>query len=362
MKYSKHILLVGGGSLGPVTPLLAMVRTLKKMDPSIRFTWIGTPTGPEGELMKEEGIPFFSLPVVKLTRYPSISWIRLPVDWMRVRYLAGKKLDELKPDVIVTVGGYTAVPVVYAASKRGIPCATHQLDLLPGLANRKIAPLCESVTTSFEYERAPFDGYISDERIATPSRFSLEHLPSRAKAARHFDLDPKKPILLVFGGGTGAQALNRWVDDMRKKLLSFTQIIHLTGRGKNPGWKSQSGYFVTELLTNEMCEAYAAADLVISRAGFATLSEMTAGLKKATIVVPLPGTEQELNARAFEERASVVIVPQDRENFADELLETARLLLQDKDERLAMGERAHAFMPVDDGSSLAKRVLSILKK
>ncbi len=356
------ILFAGGGSLGPVTPLIATARALARLEKTVEFAWIGTPTGPEQALAEAEGMSFSSLPVVKLQRYPSIKWLTLPFDWIRVRGLAGKKLDELKPDAVVSVGGFTATPVFIEAAKRGIPCIMHQLDLRPGLSNRRVARLCSSVTTSFEYERPPFGQWVADEPIASPTRFDRANLPTRTAAAKHFGLDPKKSITLIVGGGTGAQALNEHVARTLDQWLKQTQILHLTGKGKSKGLKERMGYVVRELLVDDMDHAYAAADLAVSRAGFASLAEMTSRLMIPTIAVPLPGTEQEENALAFEERGGLIVVEQSHKHFDDEVLTAARLLLKDEESREKMGKAAQAFLPTDDGTALAKRILKVIAK
>ncbi len=352
-----HILFVGGGTLGPVTPLLATMRALKKIAPDTTFSWIGTPSGPERILVEKEGIGFRALPSAKLPRYPSIQWLTFPFDWARVRSLAKQMVKDLKPDVVVGVGGFTAVPVMLAATKLGIPCVTHQLDVVPGLSNRRIAEHCASVTTSFEYEKAPFGTHVNDEQIATPTRFFIEHLPTKKKAMEEFGFDPAKPVILVFGGGTGAQALNEMVWRTKDQWLAFTQLIHVTGIGKDSQKDERAGlYVVKPFLDVQMLSAYAAADLIISRAGVGSLSEIAA-LKKAAIIIPMPKSHQEYNAKAFEERGACVAAHQESATFDDDVLSAARLLLNDEEERKIMGEQAHAFLPTDDGTAFAKRIL-----
>lgn len=338
-------------------PLLAVARSLKEMKPDVKLFWIGTPTGPERPLVEAQGIPFQSIPVVKWPRYPSVRWLTFPFDWAHARVLAKKAIETIAPEAVVTAGGFTAVPVVFAAAKLGIPCFTHQLDLVPGLSNRRIAHLCESVTTSFEYERPPFGDRVNDERIATPSFFAYEALPTRDEACKTFGLDPKRPVVLLFGGGTGAQALNDAISETRDAWLSFTQIIHATGIGKTTKGAPSAGYAVKPFLSKDMADAYVAADLVVCRAGMGTLADLTA-MKKAAILVPMPQSHQEANARAFEERGAAVVVHQDTKTFAEDLVSTARLLLKDEAERKAMAERAQTLLPTDDGAALAKRIIA----
>jgi UDP-N-acetylglucosamine--N-acetylmuramyl-(pentapeptide) pyrophosphoryl-undecaprenol N-acetylglucosamine transferase len=355
------LLCTGGGTLGPVTPLLAMVQAARRLEPKLEVCWIGTPEGPERALIEAADIPFYALPVVKLPRYPSLRWLTFPLDWYRARREASRLITEIQPDVVVTAGGFTAVPVIFAARKKGVPCAMHQLDLKPGLANRQVAGSCQSITTSFEYARPPFRVGLADERIPTPTRFRLTDLPTRTKSARTFGLEARRPITLVFGGGTGALAINAMMEKNQTQWLSCTQVIHLTGKGKHASTlREQKGYVVREFLQDEMIDAFAAADLVICRAGFATLSEMTAALKKPTIVIPLPGTEQELNARAFEEQGAVIVVNQETRSFEQDVFDAAALLLRDTDARKEMGEAAYRFLPTDDGTVLAKRILRLM--
>ncbi len=360
------ILFVGGGTLGPVTPLLAVAKKLKTREPHWSLVWIGTPNGPEKKLVEALDIPFQFLPIVKLPRYPSWRWIAFPFLWLVVRREAARLIKQLKPDAIVTAGGFTAVPVVYAASKKHIPCFTHQLDLVPGLANKKIAPLCASVTTSFEYERAPFGDRVTDEQIPTPTLFSFTHLPSRHEALHHFGLSDGRPVTLIFGGGTGAQALNEMMDRTHHEWSKFTQVIHGTGKGKLDIRhstldirKKTHGYVMREFFGEEMALAYAAADLIVCRAGMGTLSEIAA-LKKAAIIVPIPKSHQEFNAQAFEEAGAAVVIRQDSKKFEEELLAAAELLIHDEKARHEMGERAHQFLTTDDGSAFAERIIKIL--
>ncbi len=353
------ILFVGGGSLGPVTPLLATIRALKRLNSKVECVWVGTPAGPEQGLIEAEHIPFFSVAVAKWPRYPSIAWLTFPWHWLRVRLQARSLMSKVNPKAVITVGGFTAVPLIQAAAARRIPCFTHQLDLEPGLTNRLIARHCLSITTSFEYAKRPFGEGVQDEPAPTPVRYTLKDLPRREAAAKAFGLDPHQSIVLVYGGGQGAQAFNLFIERTLDQWLRFTQVIHVTGRGKaeHLQHKQRKGYVVRSLLNvEEMLEAHAVADLELTRGGMGTLSE-TAALKKSSIIVPIPDTHQEANAHAFEERGAVLVYNQASPSFDEEVLTSAKLLLQDRAERIAMGERAHAFFPTDDGTAFATRIL-----
>lgn len=359
------IAFAGGGTLGPVTPLLAVARAIKiassrtPRNDKLEFVWFGTPDGPERAVVEKEGIRFYPITVAKLPRHFDIRWLTFPFDSMKAHQEVREILLKEKPDVVVTAGGFTGVPVVREASKLGIPCVMHQLDVVPGLSNKAIVKRCQSVTISFPYERPPF-GSVSTIRVPTPARFRSADLPSKAQGAAFFHLDAQKPIVFIVGGGTGAQALNEAIDARFKSWNSFAQLIHVTGKGKLGGRVDRAGYVVREFLdADAMRHAYAAADLVVTRAGIGALSE-TAALSKAAMIVPIPGNQQEENAKAFHRAKAGLYVKQDQEDFAGMLPKLAKHLLADRAELERLGNAAHEFLPTDDGSGLAERIVSVV--
>jgi UDP-N-acetylglucosamine--N-acetylmuramyl-(pentapeptide) pyrophosphoryl-undecaprenol N-acetylglucosamine transferase len=354
------IAFAGGGTLGPVTPLLAVARRIKEQNDPVELVWFGTPDGPERQVVEREGFCFVSIPVAKLPRHLDVRLFTFPFDMMKARREARVALQSIKPDLVVTAGGFTGVPVVKEAAKLGIPCVMHQLDVVPGLSNKAIAKLCASVTTSFPYEQSPF-GSIVSTRIATPVRFESTDLPSKAEGANYFHLDDARPIVFIVGGGTGAKALNEAIDEQFEAWNGFAQLIHVTGKGKLGARVDQDGYAVREFLDAEgIRHAYAAADLVVTRAGIGGLSELAA-LSKAAIIVPIPGNQQEENAKAFHRAKAGLYAKQDQEDFADMIVKLAKHLLSDRAELMRMGDAAHAFFTTDDGSELADRAVSIMK-
>lgn len=348
------ILCAGGGTLGPVTPLLAVVRVIKKQRPDIHFAWAGTPNGPEREIVEAEGIPFYPIHVAKLPRYPSLQWVTWPLDYLKARKQAQECLDKTRPALVCSMGGFTSVPVIRQAAKRGIPCAIHQLDVLPGLSNKQLARECASITTSFTYDRPPFQG-VSSIQIATPCRFAGISLASRDGAARTFGLDPQRSIIFMTGGGTGAATFNEMIKEQLDEFLSFTQLIHLTGKEKKGILTSKKGYYVAEFFDEQqMLQAYSAADLVISRAGLGALSEL-ASLSKPSVLVPIPHSHQEYNA-------SLPLIPvvQQGPDFFLQLIKKAKQLLSDKEQSSKIGKKLHEILPTDDGSALAEKWLKLL--
>ncbi len=357
------ICFAGGGTLGPVTPLLAVWARIRETHPDATAVWLGTPTGPERDFVTAAGCTFIRIPVAKWPRYVSVDWFLFPWRYWRACRVSRAALLRHQPDVVVTAGGFTATPVVRVAAKMGIPCYTHQLDRLPGLANRFIADRCARVTTSFAYEKPPFGRMVETEHIPTPTRFSLAQLPARVQALKTFGFSAERPIILVMGGGTGALALNALVERSVDRWVALGwQVIHLTGEGKPVAYGATIGVVTKErLLPAEMRLAYAAADVVVARAGMGTLSELVA-LRKPMILVPIPHSHQEANVLPFERAKAALICQQTHAEF-DRLVERA-LIKTLLDERFAheLTENAQTVLPTDQGQAMAERVLSLIKK
>ncbi len=354
---AKKILFCGGGTLGPVTPLLAVLRRMRELQPGIEFAWIGTPQGPEAPLIQAEGVPFHALSVAKVTRRPGLNWLTFPFDYLKAAHEAEKILAQEKPDLVVSAGGYTQVPVFRAAFKLRIPCATHQLDYTPLLSNTAVAKMCKLVTTSFDYPKPVFGQKVKSLHVATPCRFAGVPVPERAQAAQTLGYNPDKPLVLVVGGGTGALALNQALLENLDELLGRTQILHLTGKGKMSETLARDNYRAFEFFDEtKMLNAYQAATFVVSRGGFGALSELSA-LSKAAIIIPILDSPQEQNAKALEQ--GIVEVSQSG-HFATKLKTEILSLLDDASRRQNLGKSLHELLNTDDGTELAQAWLNLL--
>lgn len=354
----RGVLFAGGGTLGPVVPLLAVAARIREADSDIPLFWAGTDLGPERELVESNGIRFFTVPVAKLPRYVSSKLLTLPFDYIRARNMSGLLLQDLFPRVVVSAGGFTAVPVVREAVDRGIPCISHQLDYKPGLSNRIIAHQCRYVTTSFSYARSPFHADVTMYQIPTPSRFSKSDLPTRESACRYFAFDPSNLVLFITGGGTGAAGLNKAIGMIKGALPSDLQILHLTGKGKTPAViPERPGYVMREFLSDEMITAYAAADIILSRAGVGAISELAA-LSKPSILVPYPDSPQIANAKALKD--AVRVVDSSTGGWIERLESEIVHLIEDESERIALGKNLHDTFQTDKGEALANLILSVM--
>ncbi len=302
MSNNKTIIFAGGGSGGPVTPLLAVASVIRKSHPGWSLLWIGTSSGPEKEMVTRQKLSFKSVPAGKLRRYWSWRNFLTPLEVAAGFFAALILMLRHRPSVVVSAGGFVAVPVIWAARLVGARVHIHQQDLRPTLTNKLTAPLADTVSVAFEKSLADFAKW-HPTLTGNPVRSEIL-AGSREAAAREFSLDPDRPTVLVVGGGTGAVRLNELTAAAVPKLIDITQVIHATGRGKCCNVTVMPGYRQRELiLGSEMPDALALADLVVTRAGIGTLSEL-ATLGKPAVIVPMHGTHQEDNARYFSERGA----------------------------------------------------------
>ncbi|KKW41599.1 MAG: UDP-N-acetylglucosamine-N-acetylmuramyl-(pentapeptide) pyrophosphoryl-UDP N-acetylglucosamine transferase [Candidatus Magasanikbacteria bacterium GW2011_GWA2_56_11] len=304
------IIFSGGGTLGPVTPLLAVHEVVKSRYPEAEFLWVGTRSGPERGLVEAAGIRFVTLPSGKFRRYLSVWNI---VDLGRI--VAGffyslRLLSRESPDFCVSAGGFISVPLHWASWLLGVPAWVHQQDADVGLANKLMAPFARVVSVVFAEQARHFSPRRT-VHLGNPVRGDILD-GSKEEAARLFALQPGLPVVFATGGGTGSLRLNQLVVEAVPQLAGVCQVIHLSGKERPQELvertvKLFSAYYqVHQFFSTEMKQAYAAADIIISRGGFGTLSEIAA-LGRSAIIIPKPGHQTE-NAVYLQSRGAVIYV------------------------------------------------------
>ena len=302
MAQKKHIVLTGGGTAGHVTPNLALLPRLREA--GFEVSYIGSVNGMERELVEKAGLPYTGIATGKLRRY--FDWKNF-TDPFRVVKGFGQAyacLRREKPDVIFSKGGFVSVPVVLAASALKIPCILHESDLTPGLANklcfRSASRICCNFPETLQY--LPAGKAIL---TGTPIRRELFE-GSRSEGLAFCGFTGDKPVLLVMGGSLGADSVNKAVRAHLPELLGTFDVVHLCGRGKmDTSLENTPGYKQFPYVSEELPHVFAAADIVVSRAGANAICELLA-LRKPHVLVPLPTAgsrgDQLLNAASFEKR------------------------------------------------------------
>jgi UDP-N-acetylglucosamine--N-acetylmuramyl-(pentapeptide) pyrophosphoryl-undecaprenol N-acetylglucosamine transferase len=354
-----RVLLAGGGSGGSATPVLAVANELRERVPDVELLYVATRDGPEASLAADEGIPYVGIATGKLRRY----WDTQNVtDVGRIAQGVGQSLAQVRrfhPDVAMGAGGFASVPPLAAAGLLRVPVLIHQQDVIPGLANRLLVPFATRITVSLPDTLPAFPRGRSVLRGNPVRRRVLE---GRAEEAfRLLGLVPGLPVLVATGGGTGALSLNRIIAAAAPSLVERCQVVHLTGRGRGvPTPDLGPHYQQREFLVDEMAHLLAAADLVITRAGLGTLSELSA-LGKPSIVVPLPRSHQDANARAFARVGAAIAVDQD-DLTPESLSRLVFDLLADEPRRQQLASAIRQVMPRDAAARIAEDVLAIARR
>jgi UDP-N-acetylglucosamine--N-acetylmuramyl-(pentapeptide) pyrophosphoryl-undecaprenol N-acetylglucosamine transferase len=293
-----HVVLAGGGSAGHIEPALALADALRRDDPTVHITALGTERGLETRLVPERGYPLALLPAVPLPRRPTPDLVKVPVRLAGAVSRAAEILDEVKADVLVGFGGYVAMPAYLAARRRGVPIVVHEANARPGIANRIGARFADFVAVGTPSTRLPRARYVGIP--LRPAIATLDRLAARAEAREYFGLAADLPTLLVTGGSQGARRLNDAVSAAADGLgAAGVQVIHAIGPQNivTVSRKQTAPPYVTIPYLDRMDLAYAAADLSLCRAGAMTCAELAAvGLPAVYVPLPIGNGEQRLNA------------------------------------------------------------------
>jgi len=356
-----RILLAGGGTAGHTSPLLATADALRRLDDSVEITALGTPRGLEVRVIPEAGYPLELIPPVPLPRRPSVDLLRVPGRLRGAMSETLRIIDRLRPDAVVGFGGYVSMPAYLAARRRRLPLVVHEQNALPGLANRVGSRIAGTVAVSFPNTSLPGAEYVGlpiRRMISTLDRPAL-----RAEARAGFGLEPERPTLLVTGGSQGARRLNRAVAGAAPALADAgVQVLHVVGpKGEasleDTGNTGAVPYVVVPYV-DRMDLAYAAADLVLCRAGASSVTEAAAvGLPAVFVPLPVGNGEQELNARPVVEVGGGLLV-QDPALTAEWVAATVPDLVRDRARLEAMSAAAADLIPRDADERLAAMVLA----
>ncbi|GAA4667980.1 undecaprenyldiphospho-muramoylpentapeptide beta-N-acetylglucosaminyltransferase [Streptomyces chumphonensis] len=295
-----HVVLAGGGTAGHIEPALALADALRRQDPTVGITALGTERGLETRLVPERGYELGLIPAVPLPRKPTPELITVPGRLRGTVKAAEQILERTKADCVVGFGGYVALPGYLAAKRLGVPIVVHEANARPGLANKIGSRYTRYVAVSTpdsKLRHARYVGIPLRRSIATLDRQAV-----RAEGRAAFGLDPNLPTLLVTGGSQGARRLNEVVQAIAPVLQrSGIQILHAVGpKNDLPQTDNMPGMppYLPVPYLDRMDLAYAAADMMLCRAGAMTVAELSAvGLPAAYVPLPIGNGEQRLNAQ-----------------------------------------------------------------
>lgn len=300
-------LLAGGGTAGHVNPLLAVADGLRDRDPDADVLVLGTREGLEARLVPARGYELLFVDKVPFPRRPNGAAARFPLRFARAISQVRAHIRERGVDVVVGFGGYASAPAYIAARREKVPFVVHEANAKPGLAN--ILGARWAAASGVAFDDTPLKGAAV---VGMPLRREVVDLDAaalRAEAAAAFGLDPARPVLLVFGGSLGARRLNEALaGSWRDVVAAGWQVLHAVG-GNNDLPASADGYVAVPYL-DRMELAFALADVIVSRSGAATVSEISAlGIPAVYVPYAVGNGEQALNARSAVSAGAARIIP-----------------------------------------------------
>jgi UDP-N-acetylglucosamine--N-acetylmuramyl-(pentapeptide) pyrophosphoryl-undecaprenol N-acetylglucosamine transferase len=371
-----RILVSGGGTGGHIYPALAVARVLQQRH-GAELLFLGDANGLETRIVPQAGVPFVTITAGKLRRYLSPGTLtdlaRIPVGMAQ----ALRHVGRFRPHAAFTSGGYVSVPAGVAARLHGAPLLMHQQDVSPNLANRLLTPVASRISVSFPKSLEHFPKRktsLAGNPVREPILAMAGTDPAMLKARLGFD--PHLPLLLVTGGSQGARHLNQVVAAALPYLLPLCQVLHVSGHltyeetraqtsahlaGDPTGGRLAARYQLHAYLDDPMPAALAASDVVLCRAGAATLAEL-AVLARPSLLVPLPpgftGSPQLVNAEMFA-RAGAATIVLDHDLTIERLRAELPPLLADPARLAAMGQAARALARPDAATALADAVAAL---
>ncbi len=341
----KKIVLTGGGTAGHVTPNIALIPALKNAGYEIEY--MGSYEGIEKQLIEDIDIPYHGVATGKFRRYFDLKNVSDIFNVFKGYRESVKILKEIRPDVVFSKGGFVAVPVVRAAAKLKIPCVIHESDMTPGLANKLCMPVASKICCNFP---ETLDHMPKDKAYFTGSPIRKELTEGNGERGLEFiGFDGNKPILMVIGGSQGAKSINETLRESLPKLQSVFDIVHLCGKDKVDNMMLDvDGYKQFEYIKEELKDIFAAADIVISRAGANAICEILE-LKKPNVLIPLSAGsrgDQILNAESFEASGFSEVI---REEALDPsmLTETVMKVYNDRDKYIENMNKRMELNPID---------------
>ncbi len=355
-----HVVLAGGGSAGHVEPALALADALRRLDPGVGITALGTASGLEARLVPARGYDLAEIPRVPLPRHFGPELLSVPSRLLQAVRTTRGHLDRVGADAVVGFGGYVSVPAYLAARRRKTPIVVHEANARAGVANRlgaRLTPYVAAAVAGTGLRGARVMGVPLRASIAT-----LDRATARPTARAELGLGDG-PVLLVTGGSQGARRINTAVVEAAAALAAAgVQVLHVTGPGQADavtqalGVAGPASHHVLPYVDG-MDRAYAAADLVLCRAGMMTCSELAAvGLPGVYVPLPIGNGEQALNAQPIVDAGGGLLVD-DATLTSDWVVDHVLPLLVDPDRLAAMGRAAAGLGRRDADLALARLVL-----
>jgi UDP-N-acetylglucosamine--N-acetylmuramyl-(pentapeptide) pyrophosphoryl-undecaprenol N-acetylglucosamine transferase len=367
MKKTK-VIVSGGGTGGHIFPAVSIANELKERLPEVDILFVGALGKMEMERVPAAGYRIVGLPVMGFPRKPSFRMFTFFWKLLQSMRLANKIIDDFKPDVAVGVGGFASGPILKAAVRKGVPAVLQEQNSYAGVTNKLLASKVNKICVAYP----KMERYFPAEKIVltgNPIRRNLiDAVVNKGEALEYFKLNAEKPVVLLVGGSLGARTLNESViAGLELIRQSDVQVIWQTGsyyykEMQERLGKNAPGNLLPVEFVSRMDLAYAVADVVISRAGAGTISELCL-LGKPSVLVPSPNVaedHQTKNAMALVDNQAALLI-KDADSKAELLKETFKLLA-DKPRLKSLSENIRKLGRPDAAKEIVDVILEVLKK
>lgn len=338
-----RVMISGGGTGGHIFPAVAIADEIKRRHPDAVFQFVGAKNKMEMEKVPQAGYPIEGLWISGIQRKLSLDNLSFPLKLWSSLAKSRSILRGFKPDVVIGTGGFASGPLLWAAAQKGIPCLIQEQNSYPGITNKLLAKKVNTICVAYEGMEKWFPKH-KIHLTGNPLRKGLEQaLPADAAAKTALGLNPAWPSLLILGGSLGARRINQLISALIPQLQALElNIIWQCGKLYYADLQRQhqdlAPHIRLQAFISNMPEAYRASDIVISRAGANTLSEL-AVVAKAALLIPSPNVaedHQTKNAQALSSKKAAILFTENRS--AEELLGEIKRLLEDGELRKQLSQ------------------------
>lgn len=368
LQHNIRVIISGGGTGGHIFPAVSIAQELKCTHPDVEILFVGALGRMEMEKVPALGFEIKGLPIIGFPRKPGAAYVKFIFRLLKSLFLARKILHEFEPDVAVGVGGYASGALLYMASRAKIPCLIQEQNSYAGITNKLLRKRVQKVCVAYP----GMERFFPKEKIlltGNPIRdLFLKPLSDPTVAKTKFNIPAGKKVILMLGGSLGARTLN---ESVKNKLDEFKRNnVFLVWQSGGLYFKKLSrelpemdaaSVFLTDFIYN-MDEAFAAADLIISRAGAGTISELCI-VGKPVVLVPSPNVaedHQTKNAMALVERGAARMVTDNEAN--EKLVSVCLSLIDDDEEKKSLGENIQKLALPEASKVIANETLKLINR
>jgi UDP-N-acetylglucosamine--N-acetylmuramyl-(pentapeptide) pyrophosphoryl-undecaprenol N-acetylglucosamine transferase len=361
-----RVIISGGGTGGHIFPAVAIAKTILQKNPDAEILFVGAEGKMEMEKVPAAGFKIIGLPIVGIQRKLTLKNLVVPFKIIRSLFKARRIIKDFKPDVAIGVGGYASGPLLRAAASAGIKTLIQEQNSYPGITNKILSAKVNTICVAYE----GLEKYFPKEKIiltGNPVRPEVTKLEGKnERAFEHFKLDRQKKTVLVIGGSLGARTINlaiqKWASELLKQNI---QIIWQTGKGyfeTASSFQNSSGLsslHVHEFI-KDMDLAYAAADIIISRAGAMSISELCL-VKKPVILIPSPNVSEDhqtKNAMSLVQRNAAILLTD--ADTSEKLSDTLLPLLSNENKLTQLSANIAAMGKPDAADAIVREVIKLV--